>query len=109
MQNNKLLDQGTDVISNFIAIVNGSKVRDSNNTKLFLRRYKNYDVLHGPTPAAMILQATDGGIGHAVAIYKEYIVDSSWHCALPRTMESLDWSCSPAGFFKPKRVYVLTT
>jgi hypothetical protein len=46
-------------------------------------------------PAAIVLRGTDNGTGHAVSIYENYIVDASWPHALPRTMETLDWCCSP--------------
>jgi hypothetical protein len=40
-----------------------------------------------------------------LSIYENYIVDASWPHALPRTMETLDWCCSPAKFRSP--LYVL--
>jgi hypothetical protein len=43
-----------------------------------MQRCKKYDVINGPTPAAVILQGTDGGIGHAISILEEYIIDSPW-------------------------------
>ncbi len=47
----------------------------------------------------MILQAKDGGVGHAIAIVGDWIFDSSKRHALPLTMESLDWCCMD-GFYK---------
>ena len=59
-------------------------------------------------PVSVTLQAMNNNTTHAVAVYNDYIVDSSWDYALPRTKESLDWSCAPSEFFKVYRVYVLT-
>ena len=63
--------------------------------------------MSGPTPAAVVLEGTDNGNGHAISIFRNFIIDSSWPLALPRTMASLDWSCYPAEFQKPSLVYIL--
>jgi hypothetical protein len=101
------LEQGTNVVQNFVNLVNASKIRNSSGKMLMMRSVVNYDVLTGETPAAVVLQGTDGGIAHAISIFDEFVVESSWGFALPRTKETFDWCCSPAKFKKPHRVYIL--
>jgi hypothetical protein len=102
-----LVQENHQLLCRFVNVVDNSKLRDSEGRLLHMSRESNYDILTGPTPASVILQGEDGGTGHAIAIFENYIVDASWPQALPRTTESLDWCCSPSTFFQPFRVYVL--
>jgi hypothetical protein len=101
------LEQGADVIQKFINLVNSSKIRDGTGRMQKMYSCGNYNMLTGDTPADVVLQGTDGGIAHAVSIFKEVVVESSWPFALPHNQETFDWCCSPAKFYKPHRVYML--
>jgi hypothetical protein len=101
------LEQGNLVVQEFINLVNSAKPRDSTGRILSMHSCINYDILAGPTPAAVLLQGTDGEVGHAISIFEGFIVESSYPYALPQTQECLDWCCSPAKFYKPQRVYIL--
>jgi hypothetical protein len=101
------LEQGNLVVQKFINLVNSAKLLDSTGHMLSMHSCINYDILGGPTPAAVLLQGTDGGVGHAISNFEGFIVKSSYPYDLPRTQESLDWCCSPAKFYKPRRVYIL--
>jgi hypothetical protein len=102
------LAQGSnDLLCRFVNIVNNSRPRDSEGRMLHMSRDNKYDVLTGPSPASVTLEAIDGGTGHAIAIFENYIIDASWPHPLPRTIESLNWCCSPSTFFQPYRVFVL--
>jgi hypothetical protein len=102
-----LVQENDQLLCRFVNMVDNSKLRDSEGRLLHMSRDSNYDILTGPSPASVTLQGQDGGTGHAIAIFENYIFDASWPQALPRTMESLDWCCSPSTFFQPFRVYVL--
>jgi hypothetical protein len=69
-----------DLYQDFVNAVNRSKMRDKKTRRyLSLSRYKGYyDPLNGPTPAVMVLQGMDNGIGHAISLFEEYVVDSTW-------------------------------
>ena len=109
------LRQGQHLLVNFINFVNKMGIQDAGGNRLVLRKQTAYNILGDTTlssysgaPVSVTLQAMNNNTTHAVAVYKDYIVDSSWDYALPRTKESLDWSCAPSEFFKVYRVYVLT-
>jgi hypothetical protein len=109
------LTQGNELINNYINSVNRLKIKHSvYGMMMTLHKETAYNVLVDttpasaiPAPASVVLQSLDGGITHAIAVYKDYIFDSSWPFALPRNADTLDWCCAPKGFFKCKRVYVL--
>ncbi len=104
----KYLCQGSpNFIQNFVNEVNRLKLCDSAGTFLSLTRQKDYDIYTGPTPAVVVLQGTDYGIGHAISVLENSFIDASFCYPLPRTKETLDWCCSPAKFYQPNRVYVL--
>jgi hypothetical protein len=103
-----LEQESKDLVCNFVNEVNKSKPCDSLGKMLKMKKCANYDILHGPTPASVTLQGDDGGIGHAIAIHQDFIIDASWPFALPRNRETLDWCCSPALYSKPRRVLVLS-
>jgi hypothetical protein len=77
------LEQGTDVFQKFINLVNSSKPHDSTGRILSMHSCANYNVMTGPTPAAVILQGTNGGVGRVIAIFEGVTVESSWPYALP--------------------------
>ena len=109
------LSQGKNLTVKFINFVNAMGIKDTDGIKLVMRKSTSYNILADPTvtkeshaPVSVTLQTLNGGTHHAVAVYKDCIVDSSWAYALPRTKASLDWSCAPKDFFKCYKVYVLT-
>jgi hypothetical protein len=107
----KLMDGGfqqtANLLPTFLNSLNHSGIQDHVGNPLFLKLVRGYDILLGPTPAAVVLEGTDNGTGHAISLFRNYIIDSSWPLALPRTKLSLDWSCFPAEFKKPSLVYIL--
>jgi hypothetical protein len=105
---NGRLQQDSNLLEEFMNSLNNLGLVDPVGNSLLLKVITGYDVLLGHTPAAVILEGTDNGTGHAISIFENYIIDSSWPFALPRTKESLDWSCYPAQFKKPSLVYILT-
>jgi hypothetical protein len=108
IQEGQLEKGATSLLRKFENAVNRSKLRDSSTKQpLFMRRCNWYDIYKGPTPAAVVLQADDCGIGHAVAIYENYIIDSSFPYVLPRNKESLDWCCYPGKYQCPRTVYTI--
>jgi len=44
-------------------------------------------------PTSVTLMALDGGIEHAVAMFGDWVFDTSMPHALPLCKESLDWCC----------------
>jgi hypothetical protein len=101
------LDQGVDLLQRFVNTVNSLRIRDVNSReRLSLHRRTGYDIFRGPTPAVVVLRASDSSITHAVSIYNDFIVDASVPHALPRTRDTLDWCC--AGKYRaPHKVYIL--
>ena len=102
------LQQGLNLTQKFLNLVNSSGLQDEDGNSLVLSHCSGYDILLGPTPAAVILEGTDFGTGHAIALCGEYVIDPSWPVALPRTRASLDWACFPAKYKKPSVVYTLS-
>ena len=101
------LGKGAGLYEKLVNIVNRSRPRNYKGETLLMICNNGYDILTGPTPALVVLKGSDNGIGHAISIHEEYIVDSTWPYALPRTMETLNWCCAPALFSKPRKAYVL--
>jgi hypothetical protein len=102
------LSQGKDeLLQKFNMRVNKLNIKDDKGRILEMRTVKSYNPLLGPTPASVVLKGTDNGITHAIAISENYIVDSSWANALPRTADTLDWCCLPASYMSPQHAYVL--
>jgi hypothetical protein len=103
------LDKGAnDLLAEFVNAVNTLHIcRNPNEVPMLMHKQCPYDIFNGPSPAAVVLRSADNGIEHAVSIYRNFIVDSSWPYALPRTKETLDWCCLPSQYLSPFKVYVL--
>jgi len=90
------LQKGANLISIFLNYVKSSKLRNTQGDLMILGKALAYDVPMCPTPAVVVLETSDKGIGHAVSPLDNCIADSTWPYALPQTKETLDWWCAPA-------------
>ena len=101
------LRQGAHLYQKFVNLVNNARPRNQNGDILHLEKTSTYDIIKGPSPAAVILQGMDSSVTHAIAVFDQYLIDASWQYALPRTIESLNWCCAPSTYYAPDIVYVL--
>ena len=79
------LRQGQHLLVNFIHFVNKMGIQDAGGNRLVLRKQTAYNILGDTTlssysgaPVSVTLQAMNNNTTHAVAVYKDYIVDLSW-------------------------------
>jgi hypothetical protein len=100
-------EEGDNRLHSFTTAVNKAGIRDNLGNPLILTRVKGYNMLSGPTPAAVLLEGTDHTKNMSISIFENYIINSSWPVVLPRTKASLDWSCHPAAYKQPYVVLIL--